>query len=303
MKIISLLSLIFILFIVFLEPAIPEFVKRTEHVSNFEHFDDCRYYQYAQNDSLNIKLTRSEQLDSLGRVAAVNSERFQINNYTFTSSGKTYRHYDDNGKLIYVINHRRDPNISDPNITFSVQTYSVDKLTNRKRYIFRSRIKEESKYNHMLSSEDFEPPTWQLESDEYFYYDERGRLIESNAPELFTSSQNRYTYTYDENDQLLKKTSYSGEKVIWKEHYTHRNDTTSYERVWFNDGKPDDSRTVLGFTEVYNSDGKIIYEKTEREGEVSREFEYIYNVDGLEFKKIEYDRDRDILLTTIKTCE
>ncbi|MCH8569479.1 MAG: hypothetical protein LAT67_14485 [Balneolales bacterium] len=187
MKTTYLVIVILILLGFTIESEIPGFIEQTEPISNFEHFNDCRYYQYTSNDSLNIRLSRSQLIDSLGRVIAVNTERFQINSYTFTGSGKTFRSYDDNGNLIGLITHSKNPNRAQSIIMYTIHEYKNDKLVNRKRYMFRKRLKEEPKFNHLLSAEDYEAPSWKLESDEYFYYDERGNLIESNAPELFTT--------------------------------------------------------------------------------------------------------------------
>jgi YD repeat-containing protein len=285
---------------------IPSYLYDHEPVSNFEHFSDCKIFQFTENDSSNIFLAKSQKLDSTGKVIGQNTTNYRTGIHSRRVDGKVFYEYGENGlreKLFYYENTDH----IDRALIFH-RSYHYDDHNNLIRmemYDFRRRLKPSEVGYHIILEEDFEEePTWKQVGEMYYYYNDRYLLIEKYAPKLYTSTQNRYTYKYDELDRLIEKRSYDHERLIWIEHYTYSDDGHSFDRVWYKDGKPDFEKTVFTFIFKKDENGNLIEKKTVRDDDfMTNRTVLFYSENGEIRKEIIFDSDNNPKLTTITSCQ
>ncbi|SMB92352.1 hypothetical protein SAMN00120144_2137 [Hymenobacter roseosalivarius DSM 11622] len=85
-----------------------------------------------------------------------------------------------------------------------------------------------------VDEEDYEPhKTWAKTSEVTYTYDEHGRRTLYEAKELYPGTQNRFTWSYDDQGRVVAYSSYDGPRLIWVEYFTYFPDSYCRTRTWY----------------------------------------------------------------------
>lgn len=285
---------------------IPPYLYDHKPISNFEHFSDCKVFQFTETDSSNTYLAKSQKLDSNGKIIGQNTTNYRTGIHSRSEDGKVFYEYGENGLRKNLFYYENTDHI-DRALIFH-RSYHYDDHNNLVRmemYDFRQRLKPSEVGYHIIVEEDYEEePTWKQVGEMFYHYNDKNLLIEEYAPKVYTSTQNRYTYKYDELDRLIEKRSYNHERLVWIEFYTYSDDGHSFDRIWYKDGKPDSERTVFTFIIKEDENGNLIEKKTVRDdGFVTNSTVLFYDKYDEVRKEIIFDSDNRPKLTTTRSCQ
>ncbi|WEK70922.1 MAG: hypothetical protein P0Y62_05045 [Candidatus Chryseobacterium colombiense] len=222
-----------------------DFNKYNKSIKNY------KVYQYLDNDSTNIKLTRTVKFDDKGRKIFESTNNYKFSKLTGIENYITNSFYIDS--LLYKTETTYPNSI---NKYFSTFRYNSKKqlisITSKKfEKGFKTKYKRSSA-GDLIDEEDFETKAkWTTDLKKYFEYDKSGRLIKTTIPEKFKKSQNIYYYYYLENTPI-KITSYDKNRLVWDEYreYHNKNDY-DYIRIW-----PDYDFKI---SEICRSIGKVSF--------------------------------------------
>lgn len=192
-----------------------------------------KIYQYLNNDSANIKLTRTVKFDNKGHKIFEST-----NNYKFSKLAGIENYITN---FFYIDSLLYKTETTYPNSTnkyFSNFRYNSKKqLINITSKKFEKEIKTKYKRNFtgdLIDEEDFETkPTWRIDLKKYFAYDKWGRIIKTIIPARFNKSQNIYKYYYFSGEKPIKIASYDNERLVWDEYREYHNESDyDYIRIW-----------------------------------------------------------------------
>lgn len=148
------------------------------------------------------------------------------------------------------------------------------------------------------------PKHWEKKSEVFFTYDEYGRKTVYDATKLHYSSQNKYTWAYDNQGRLLSHKSYDTDELLSSEDYTYFDGGYSYTRIWYDsEGSPkrllpEATTSVYTFTFLTNADGRVVKETTKNQkGDLINSATITYNKAGKIKKKVFYDGKNKTRLT------
>lgn len=155
-----------------------------------------------------------------------------------------------------------------------------------------------------------EERSWDILSTKHFKYDSEGRKIETYEPisdtdSLTSSSQNRYTWMYNDDGKISEHSSYDQERLIWKEVYYYSKNEYYFKRIWYDhEGKPrhltistPDFPPIYSFHFKLDNKGREIERvcKSEMKNFENR-YRIEYNSNGEISKRIVYDINNEVEL-------
>lgn len=193
-----------------------------------------KIYQFLENDSINIKLTKTVKFDDRGRKIFESSNNYKFSKLTGIENYITKFFYTDS--LLTKTETTHPNSINKLYSTFSYNKHKQLISITLKKYEkgIKTTVKKTFE-KELLDEEIFETKAkWTTDLKKYFEYDISGRLIKTTIPEKFKKSQNIYYYYYLENTPI-KITSYDKSRLVWDEYreYHNKNDY-DYIRIWPN---------------------------------------------------------------------
>lgn len=204
-----------------------DFNKYNKSIKNY------KVYQYLDNDSTNIKLTRTVKFDDKGRKIFESTNNYKFSKLTGIENYITNSFYIDS--LLYKTETTYPNSI---NKYFSTFRYNSKKqlisITSKKfEKGFKTKYKRNS-VGDLIDEEDFETKAkWTTDLKKYFEYDKWGRIIKTIIPAKFSKSQDIYEYYYFSGQKPIKITSYDKERLVWDEYREYHNENDyDYIRIW-----------------------------------------------------------------------
>lgn len=283
---------------------IPPYLYDHVPVTDFEHFKDCKFYQFTESDSLDRYLAKSQKIDSKGQIVGQNTTNFRTGIHSRKGNGKVAYIYGNAGlkqeQYFYENSDRIDRGVI---IHRSYHYNEHNNLIRMDMYDYRRRLKPSEVGYHIILEEDFEKePTWKKTGEMFYYYDDNNRLVEKYAPKIFTSSQNRYTYKYDQDGRLIEKSSYEHDRLIWIENYTYSNDGYLHDRIWYKEGNPDSERPTYIYKFKEDKKGNLIEKQIIRNDSLTNRTLFFYDHNGEVEREVIMDSENNPKLTTIRSC-
>ncbi|WP_157364926.1 hypothetical protein [Winogradskyella endarachnes] len=196
--------------------------------------------QYEGTDSLNTKVVKKVKFNSDSLVIYEEYRGYKSDNANSTSDVNTTYIYKDT-LLTKTIKYR--PNLKGVCCDSSKMEFFYNNknlLEKRIAYDYRRILKKGMPFKDNLTSDDFEKERqWKLSSETFYSYDNLGRKIEYNAPEKHWSSQNRYVWTYDNQNRIKEEKSFDQERLIWTKFYEYQKNSYKYTMTWYDyEGNP-----------------------------------------------------------------
>ncbi|MCH6233925.1 hypothetical protein [Cognataquiflexum rubidum] len=291
-----------------IEPPLVEYEK------DFETVMTCSIYQYEGWDSINKTLS---QIIKYGKDFQILSKQYQGHKTTlYISSANVIEYFDyKGGRLVQERTVYTDD--STPSFKQLDSTKTINYFDNQNRLIKKQHFNFNNEFFPIDTDEHIALPNnineknksiWHLSGEIFFKYDSMGRKIEFYAPEVFWDSQNRYTWSYNENGKIEEYHSYNYNKIIWIKKYTYSDEYYQYTTTWYDDfGTPRHQNGksweyIHLLTSVLKLDGKgWIFEELEinEKGDTLNRTLTEYNQSGFISKKVRFSRDSNPEITHV----
>ena len=260
---------------------------------------DYKIIQYEGTDSLNTKIVKKVNFNSDSLIIYEEYRGYKSDNANSTSDVNITNFYNDTLLVKTLKYYPRTPLRSD---STRMEFYYNDKnlLTKRIVYKYERVLKKGLNFKDNLDADDFEKEhQWLLSSETFYSYDSLGRKTEYNAPEKHWSSQNRYTWKYNQQNQITEYNSLNDDRIIWSKKYEYGQNQYKCVSTWYDyEGNPRHLKEGAG---IYRSQTIFNYKLNTRGQEIKQT---ITNEKG-EFESeitTEYDNQNRIL-KTIKYLE
>lgn len=265
-----------------------------------QNYTKCKVFQYAGIDSLNKKLVSEELYNSKGQLISYYYNGFQESSSVSKRDSKYFNFYLDS---LLVLSTSIDEN-NDSTKTIYLYNASGQKIK-EEHFDYKRRLKKDSDKGFgrpggcIVTEEDYEKnKTWEMTSEINYKYDSNGNKILYDATKLHFTSQNKYTWTYDEQYRVLEHCSFNDTKLIWTEQFEYFKDGYKFTRTWYDyDGTPKQLKEKsweywpqYTFTYKLNANGRVIEEivMTEK-GELTSSETTLYNSSGKIIKNTKFD--------------
>ena len=201
---------------------------------------DYKILQYEGIDSLNTKIVKKVKFNSDSLVIYEEYRGYKSDNANSISDVNTTYIYKDT-LLTKTINYR--PNLKGICCDSSKMEFFYNNknlLERRIAYDYKRVLKKGTPFKDNLNSDDFEKERqWELSSETFYSYDNLGRKIEYNAPEKHWSSQNRFVWTYDNQNRIQEEKSFDEDRLIWTKFYEYQENSYKYTMTWYDyEGNP-----------------------------------------------------------------
>lgn len=147
---------------------------------------------------------------------------------------------------------------------------------------------------------------WEQTSEVNFIYDSKGRKVTYDATRLHYTSQNMYTWEYDDQNRVTVQKSYSRGRITWREDYQYFEWGYRYWRIWYDEaGNPRNENKesyaywpLLFFTYTVDANGRVIRENISDENKkLHGRTDYYYQKNG-KLSRTEYFNEKDVLSVT-----
>lgn len=266
--------------------------------------ESCKEFIKSKRDSSRHLLLKTSTYYSDGKIA---SEYHHLES-TYTREGTTRLYDYKNGELV----QRRTV---DTNLDSTKTIYIYDEkglLIREDHYDYKKRIRDEVDKGLgrpggcIVYEEDYEVErSWEKRSVIHFKYDTKGRKIEYHAPTIHWSDQNKYTWIYDDNGEIIEHNSYDHDRLIWTEKFAYSESKYEMTRTWYDhNGDPKHLKEKweytpkLTFTFILNDDNREVEKivRTEK-GELRSRKITMYDKEGRIIKTETYDSNNKYLNT------
>lgn len=267
-------------------------------LTNFYCFgqqNKCHVYQYAGNEISKKHIALSQTYNSQGLIITETYSNYKRNSAEGREDGTFYYYYEDTLliKRIFV-NAKEDT-------TKVLCFYNLkEQLIKEEFYSCERRLKKDVDKGLgrpggcIVFEEDYEKTrTWKKISEINYSYDNLGRIILYDATKLHFSSQNRYTWAYDNKNRISKYCSFENDRLIWTRDFIYTEDGYKYSTIWYKDGKPE-------VPEYWNKESFTIYTRTFHLNEYGETIKEVITNDKNENVSIEetvYNKKRKIAKT------
>ncbi len=203
---------------------------------------DYKVLQYQGNDSLNTKIVKVVNFNSDSLIIYEEYRSYKSTPANGTTDVDETNFYND---TLLVKTLKYYPNI--PNgiccDSSKMEFFYNDKnlLEKRIAYDYKRVLKKGLPFKDNLTSDDFEKERqWKLSSETFYSYDSLGRKTEYDAPEKHWSSQNRFVWTYDNQNRIKQEKSFNDERLIWTKDYEYQDNSYKYTLTWYDyEGNPE----------------------------------------------------------------
>jgi YD repeat-containing protein len=257
-------------------------------------------FQYSGVDSLNKKLVSEEFYNSKGQLTSYYYMDYKESSFVGNSDSKYFIFYQD---TLLVLSTSIDED-KDSSKTIYYYNAAGQKIK-EEHFNYKRRLKKDSDKGLrrpggcIVTEKDYEKnKTWEKTSEINFQYDSNGNKILYDATKLHFSSQNKYTWKYDEQNRIVEHSSYDDTRLIWTEQFEYFNQGYKFTRTWFDyDGTPKQLKEKsweywpqYTFTYKLSTNGQVIEEKVMTEkGELTSSETTHYNSSGKIIKKTNFD--------------
>lgn len=260
---------------------------------------DYKVLQYQGNDSLNTKVVKTVKFSADSLIIYEEYRGYKSTPANSTTDVNITHFYNDS---LLVKTLKYYPNI--PN-GICCDSSKMEFLYNNKNllekriaYDYQRVLKKGTTFKDNLTSDDFEKERqWKLSSETFYSYDSLGRKIEYNAPEKHWSSQNRFVWTYDNQNRIKEEKSFDQERLIWTKYYEYQENSYKYIMTWYDyEGNPKHLKDKSKSWE-YTSQKICEY----RLNDIGQELEELVTTETGEFVSkltTEYDQKNRIAKTT-----
>lgn len=265
-----------------------------------QNYTKRKVFQYSGNDSLNKKLVSEETYNSKGQITSYYYKGYQKSSSISNSDSKYFNFYKDS---LLVLSTSID---EDKDSSKTIYFYNASRQKIKEEHFdYKRRLKKDSDKGFgrpggcIVTDKDCEKDkTWEKTSEIKFKYDSNGNKILYDATKLHFTSQNKYTWTYDEQNRVVEHSSYDDTKLIWTEQFEYFRDGYKFTRTWYDyDGTPKQLKAKSWeywpqyiFTYKLNSNGQVIEEKVMTEkGELTSSETTLYNSSGKIIKNTQFD--------------
>jgi len=274
-----------------------------EGQQNKKYHIQCDVYQFSKTDSLNKFISLTQFFNQTGQIVSETYKGYMTSAYDGTADGTYYYFYKDTllVKRTSSINFMNDS-------TKTLYYYNKRSLlVKQEHFDFQRRLKK-GVTGDLLSDDDFEKKRiWKKTSIVRFSYDNNNNKILYDATKLHYSSQNKYTWSYDDLGRVLKYSSFDNEHLIWIEEYSYYDGYYMFTRTWYDEyGQPRQLKDKWEYwaQNTYicklNPEGQVIEERAENEkGKFVKHTETTYNSQGLIEKFISFDENAQPEITHI----
>jgi len=265
-----------------------------------QHFTKCKIYQFPGTDSLSQKLVSEEIYNDKGRITSYYYKGYKESSSVSNTDVKNFDFYRD---TLLILSTSIDENGDSGKTIYSYNASGQLIKEEFFRYEKRLRSDVDKGYGRpggcIVTAADYEKErTWKQTSEINFSYDSRGNKILYDATKLHFTSQNKYTWTYDDSNRVVTYNSYDGDRLIWTEHYSYYQGGYKFTRTWYN---ADGSETQFNkeswdywpqytFTYQLNARGQITEERvTNEKGEAISSETKSYNANGKIARTTKFD--------------
>lgn len=265
-----------------------------------QNYTNCKVFQFSGFDSLNKKLVSEEFYNSKGQLTSYYNKGYKESSTINNSDSKYFNFYQD---TLLVLSTSID-NAKDSSKTIYLYN-AIGQKIKEDHFDYKRRLKKNSDKGLgqpggcIVTDEDFEKTkTWEKKSEINFKYDDNGNLILYDATKLNYSSQNIFTWRYDEQNRLVEHISYDYTRLIWTEQFEYFESGYKFTRTWYDhEGTPKHLKEKsweywpqYTFTYKLNANGKVIEEKVISEkGELTSSATTFYNSSGKISRNIKFD--------------
>lgn len=258
-------------------------------------------HQYLKNDSLTLKIVKEECfLDGLLLKEEYRND-YMSSEYDGTANAEYLYNYNKEKRLIrkYCIESFMDNDTVKYEYLYSRNSNDVKILISD----YRKRFKKKSKNNSIVTEEDYTTNrTWKDEKIWIKKYDDKNRLIEHYEPtnDIYSNSQNRYTYKY-ENDKLVEKKSFLSDNTLyWTEILKYKGDsiiTTHTNENHF---------PIPFYTEIQlldENESTILLERFNDKNILMRRYKYVYDSQNRLIRMQCFNEKNELMVTHKLTYE
>ena len=256
-----------------------------------QNYTKCKVFQYAGNDSVNKILVSEKTYNTKGQITSYYYRGYQESSSISNSDSKYFNFYQD---TLLVLSTSIDEN-KDSSKTIYYYNTSGQK-TKEEHFDYKRRLKKDSDKGFgrpggcIVTDNDYEKnKTWEKTSEINFKYDSNGNKILYDATKLHFTSQNKYTWTYDEQNRVVEHNSFDDTRLIWTERFDYFDGGYKFTRTWYDyDGNPQHLKEKnyeywpqYTFRYKFNNKGLVIEEKvTTEKGELTSSETTMYNSSG-----------------------
>lgn len=264
----------------------------------------CNVYQYIQKDSLNKNIAKKIEYYSNGKIAKDKYTGYKTSTY-ISNSDATYLYDYKDGLKIQKRMIKDNKVLSKTILHYNKKSQLIKEV----RYNLERRMRSDvykgitSPDGCIVTDEDYEKkPSWKIESIIHYQYDSSGRKTEYYAPSVHWSSQNRYTWTYNNYGKILEYRSYEHDRLIWVQKYSYSDTNYQYTLTWYDrEGQPKHLKEkkheyTPQKTHYFKLDknGSVIEESvTTEKNEILNRTTTQYNEDGLIAKVVRYNKENN----------
>lgn len=251
----------------------------------------CMIFQYAGTDSLNQKLVSEEFYNAKGQLTSYYYSRYKSSPSEGYSDSKYVNFYRDTLLIRSAwINETGDSGKT------SYSYNAAGQKTREEHFSYKRRLKKNSDKGNgrpggcIVTDADYEKErTWEKTSEIHFSYDSSGNKILYDATGLHFSTQNKYTWIYDNKNRVVTHHSYDHSRLIWTEQFTYFDGGYTLTRTWFDyEGNPSHLKEKnheywpqYTFTYTLNARGQVTSEKvTDEKGTPGSSKTMRYNAAG-----------------------
>lgn len=283
-------------------------------------------HQFLKDNNQNSWIAQKVSYYSKNRIAKETFNEFKESNQQGKSNSSLLYDYMDD-KLVQIrtvqTENSMDSEIEQDSTKKLISYNDKGQITKEITYNFRKRVpvktlksSKKSTISDVNKIEFEKERTWDVIKTKYFKYDSKDRKIETFEPNdelkpFKSSSQNRYTWLYDNEDKLLEYCSFDKDELIWKEVYSYSDQNYSFKRIWYDqEGQPkhlkineSDYWPLYSFHYTLDEKGREISEVTKSEENFYSRSITEYNRDGLISKKVKFDKNNEVEVTHIYKYE
>jgi len=268
--------------------------------SEGQDYTKCKVFQFAGTDSLKKKLVSEKFYNAQGQLTSYYFKGYKQSSTVGMSDSRHFNFYHD---TLLILSTSIDENQDSSKTIYHYN--ALGQKVREEHFSYERRLRKDSDKGFgrpggcIVTDKDYDKKrTWAKTSEIVFQYDSSGNKILFDATQLHFTSQNKYTWVYDEQNRIVEHSSYDDSKLIWTERFEYFHGGYEFTRTWYDyDGTPKHLKErnweyVPQFTFTYelNVKGDVIREQvTTEKGVMTSSMTTQYNSDGRVARTIHFD--------------